>query len=208
MGSTILYMSMSADGFVTGPNVRPDNAMGDGGQRLHEWVFPNSEAGDMAAIGAGLSGANRQIVDEMMSTGAVIAGRNTFEPAQGWQGDHHDGVEIFIISRHEAPEWVRQWRNVHYVADLGLAVREARLAAGARNVMMHGAGVLVPMAIKAGLLDEMMIHQVPVLLGDGRRLFAGSAGQPELERIRTLEGDGVTHLHYRVRADTSPKSSG
>ncbi len=199
MGSTVLYMSMSADGFITGPNVRSDNAMGDGGMRLHEWVFPTVEPGDIAATGASLKGVNKQIFDEMMSTGAVIAGRHTFEPAEGWKGDHHDGVEIFILSRHEAPEWVRQWRNVHYVDDLGAAAREAKIAAGERNVMMHGAGILVPMAIKAGLLDEIMIHQVPVLLGDGRRIFAGFAGQPELERLRVLEGDGVTHLHYRVR---------
>ena len=199
MGSTVRYMSMSADGFVTGPNARPDNAMGDGGQRLHEWVFPKVEPGNMAATGTSLTKANRQVFDEMMSTGAVIAGRHTFEPAGGWEGDHHGGVEIFIISRHEAPEWVRKWRNVDYVADLGSAVREARAAAGKRNVMMHGASVLVPMAIEAGMLDEIMIHQVLVMLGDGRRLFAGSAGQRELERIRVLEGDGVTHLHYRVR---------
>lgn len=199
MGSTVLYMSMSADGFVTGPNVRPDNAMGDGGLRLHEWVFPKAQPGDMTATGDTLTGVNKQVFDEMMSTGAVIAGRNTFEPARGWDGDHHDGIEIFIISRQPAPEWARAWQNVHYTDDLGLAVREAKAAAGARKVMMHGAGVLVPMAIRAGLLDEMMLHQVPVLLGDGRRLFAGSAGQPELERLRVLEGDGVTHLHYRVR---------
>ena len=199
MGSTVLYMSMSADGFVTGPNVRSDNAMGDGGQRLHEWVFPKAEPGDMAATGANLSGANKQVFDEMMSTGAVIAGRNTFEPAAGWEGNHHGGVEIFIISRYEAPEWVRKWRNVHYVEDLERAAREAKSAAGARNVMMHGASLLVPMAIEANLLDEMMIHQVPLLLGDGRRLFTGFAGQPELERLRVLEGEGVTHLHYRVR---------
>lgn len=83
MGSTVLYMSMSADGFITGPNVRPDNAMGDGGQRLHEWVFPKAEPGDMVATGANLSGANREVFDEMMSSGAVIAGRNKFEPAGG-----------------------------------------------------------------------------------------------------------------------------
>jgi dihydrofolate reductase len=199
MGSTVLYMSMSVDGFVTGPNVRPDNAMGDGGMRLHEWVFPKAEPGDMAATGASLTGVNKQVFDEMMSTGAVIAGRNTFEPAGGWEGDHHDGIEIFIISRHEAPEWVRRWPNVHYVDDLSYAVREAKAAAGERNVMMHGAGILVPMAIAGGLLDEIMMHQVPVMLGDGRRLFAGSAGHPELERIRVLEGEGVTHLHYRVQ---------
>lgn len=199
MGSIVLYMSISADGFVTGPNVRPDNAMGDGGMRLHEWVFPKAEPGDMASTGASLRGVNKRVFEDMMSTGAVIAGRNTFEPAGGWNGDHHDGIEIFIISRHEAPEWVRKWPNVHYLDDLSQAVREAKAAAGERDVMMHGAEILVPMAIEGGLLDEIMLHQVPVLLGDGRRLFTSSAGQPELERIRVLEGEGVTHLHYRVQ---------
>jgi dihydrofolate reductase len=94
---------------------------------------------------------------------------------------------------------VRKWKNVHYTNDLSRAMREAKATAGARNVMMHGAGVLVPMAIEGGLLDEMMIHQVPVLLGDGRRLFADGHGQPDLQRLRVLEGDGVTHLHYKIR---------
>ena len=199
MGSSVLYMSMSADGFITGPNVRPDNAMGDGGLRLHEWVFPKTDLGDLEGASANISGVNKQVFDEMMSTGAIIAGRHTFEPAHGWNGDHHNGIEIYILSRHEAPDWVRKWKNVHYTSDLGWAMREAKAAAGTRNVMLHGAGVLVPKAIAAGLLDEMMIHQVPVLLGDGRRLFATGSGQPVLERLRVLEGDGVTHLHYRVR---------
>ncbi len=200
MGSSVLYMSMSADGFVTGPNVRPDNGMGDGGMRLHEWVFPGLEGDDLEAAMARLTGTNKQVFDEMMSTGAVIAGRHTFEPAGGWNGDHHDGVEVYILSRHEAPDWVRKWPNVRYVDDLNYAMREARAAAGERNVMVHGAGVLVPMAIEAGVLDELMIHQVPVLLGDGRRLVESPGfGSSELERVRVLQGEGVTHLHYRVR---------
>lgn len=198
MGSSVLYMSMSADGFITGPNVRPDNAMGDGGLRLHEWVFPETEPGDVAGTAAGLSGVNRQVFDEMMSTGAVIAGRNTFEPARGWNGDHHGGVEIYIISRHEAPDWARKWKNVHYVDDLAYAMREAKAAAGNRNVMMHGGRTLVPMALQAGLLDELMLHQVTVLLGAGTPLLDTFALR-ELDRLRVLEGDGVTHLHYRVR---------
>ena len=180
MGSSVLYMSMSADGFITGPNVRPDNAMGDGGLRLHEWVFPKTEMGDIAGTGAVLCVVNKQVLDEMMSSGAIIAGRHTFEPAHGWSGDHHDGIEIYILSRHEAPDWVRKWKNVHYTSDLNWAMREAKAAAGARNVTMHGAGVLVPMASEAGLLDEMMIHQVPVLLGDGRRVFASGYCLPVL----------------------------
>lgn len=200
MGASVLYMSMSVDGFITGPNVRPDNGLGDAGQHLHDWAFPGAEGGDFEAAERQLKGVNRQIWDETMATGAVVAGRHTFEPAGGWNGDHHDGVEIFIVSRHEAPEWVRKWRNVHYVDDLSVAMRRAKAAAGTRNVMMHGGSTLVSMALKAGLLDELMLHQVPFLLGEGTRLFDGLGfGLRDLERLRVLEGDGVTHLHYRVR---------
>jgi dihydrofolate reductase len=191
---------MSLDGFITGPNVTPDNGLGDGGGRLHEWVFPGAEGGDFEAAAARLSGVNRQLYDEFMSTGAVIAGRRTFEPAGGWGGDHHDGVPIFILSRHPAPEWAAAWPAVHYVSDLADAVRDAKRAAGDRNVLVHGSGI-AQRALGAGLLDELEIHLVPVLLGDGIRLFEHLGTAPrELERTRVLEGEaGVTHLHYRVR---------
>jgi dihydrofolate reductase len=200
MASTVLYMSMSLDGFITGPNVRPDNGLGDGGERLHEWVFPGAEGGDFDAAVARLTGVNRQIYDEFMSTGAVIAGRATFEPAGGWQGDHHDGVPIYILSRHVAPDWAAQWPAVHYVSDLAFAMREAKRAAGDKNVLVHGSGI-AQRALVAGLLDELEIHLVPVLLGAGTRLLEHlGVRQRELERIRVLEGEaGVTHLRFRVR---------
>ena len=103
VSSTVLYMSMSLDGFIAGPNESMDNGLGDGGDRLHEWVFPGAEGGDFDAAVARLRGVNRQIYDEFMSTGAVVAGRGTFEPAGGWGGDHHDGVPIYILSRNPAP---------------------------------------------------------------------------------------------------------
>jgi dihydrofolate reductase len=108
MASTVLYMSMSLDGFVAGPNETIDNGLGDGGERLHDWVI--GPASDQ------LKGADREVVDEFMSTGAVLAGRGTFEPAQGWNGDHHDGVPIFILSRHQpAPEFA-PWPGVTYLS--------------------------------------------------------------------------------------------
>ncbi len=200
MSSTVLYMSMSLDGFIAGPNVRPDNGLGDAGARLHEWVFPGAEGGDFEAAVARLRGVNRRIYDEMMSTGAIIAGRATFEPAGGWGGDHHNGVPIYILSRHPAPAWAAEWPAVHYVSDLETAVREAKRAAGGSNVLVHGSSI-AQRALAAGLLDELEIHLVPVLLGEGTRLFEHlGAEHRELERTRVLEGeDGVTHLHYRVR---------
>jgi dihydrofolate reductase len=199
VSASVLYMSMSLDGYIAGPNAGPGNGLGDGGERLHEWVFPGTEGGDFEAAVARLRGVNRQIYDEFMSTGAVVAGRGTFEPAGGWGGDHHDGAPIYILSRNPAPAWAAGWPNVHYVSDLEAAVRDAKHAAGDKNVLVHGAGI-AQRALTAGLLDELELHLVPVMLGDGRRLFEHlGAEQRELERIRVLEGEGgVTHLRYRI----------
>lgn len=199
MSATVLYMSMSLDGFIAGPNVRLDNGLGDGGERLHEWILPRGDDDIRAAVER-LDGVNRQIYDEFMSTGAVVAGRGTFEPAGGWGGDHHDGVPIYILSRNPAPPWAADWPAVHYVSDLAAAMQEAKRAARGKNVLVHGAGI-AQRGITTGLLDELEIHLVPVLLGEGQRLFEHlGVEQRELERVRVLEGEGgVTHLRFRVR---------
>ncbi len=201
MSATVLYMSMSLDGFIAGPNAGPGNGLGDGGEVLHEWFFAGvgDDSGHEQAA-SGLTGINRRIADEVMATGAVVAGRGTFEPAGGWEGDHHDDVPIYILSRHARPEWAAQWPNVHYVSDLAAAMREARRGAGDRNVLVHGAGI-AQRALALGVLDEIEISLVPVLLGGGRPLFEHLDDMHyALERTRLLEGEhGVTHLHYRVR---------
>ena len=199
MSATVLYMSMSLDGFIAGPNERPDNGLGDGGHRLHEWMMTGSGEFSLEAIRRS-GGANGTIVDESMSSGAVVAGRRTFEFAGGWGGDHHDGVPIFIYSRREPGIDIGQWPLVTYVDDVATAMQRAKTAAGDRNVLVHGAAV-AQLALAAGVLDELELHVVPVLFGQGRRLFEGlPAEQVELERTRILEGeDGVTHMHYRVQ---------
>src|SRR5919198_4762983 len=205
MSATVLYMSMSLDGFITGPNEGPDNGLGDGGDRLHEWFLTDGSIDpdghiDFEAVRRSDT-VNGQIVDEFMSTGAVVAGRGTFEPAGGWGGDHHDGVPIFILSRHEPGIDISQWPLVTRVDDVASAITQAKEAAADKNVMVHGAGVITQLALSAGVLDELEIHVVPVLFGQGRRLFDGlPAEQIELERTRILEGEGgVTHMHYKIR---------
>ncbi len=197
MPATVLYMSMSLDGYIAGPNAGPGNGLGDGGQRLHEWVLP--EGGGVDDVLASVHGANGQVVEEFMSTGAVVAGRGTFDPAGGWGGDHHDGVPIFVLSRRATADEQRRWPLVSYVDDVAAAMAAAKRAAGDRDVLVHGAGV-ARLALAAGVLDELEIHLVPVLLGRGRRLFEGLAPEHvELERVRVLTGDGgMTHLRYRV----------
>jgi dihydrofolate reductase len=195
--ATVLYMSVSLDGLIAGPNEGPDNGLGDGGERLHEWAFAGADAGHKEVRPAGVNG---EVWDEMMSTGAVVAGRGTFEPAGGWGGDHHDGVPIFIYSRREPGIDISQWPLVTYVTDVESAMSQAKQAAGDKDVLVHGAAV-TQLALPAGLLDELELHVVPVLFGQGRRLFEGLAPeQIELQRTRILEGEnGVTHMHYRVQ---------
>jgi dihydrofolate reductase len=191
-------MSMSLDGFIAGPNAGPDNGLGDGGERLHDWVLKREVGTDVEAA-VRRDGINGEVVDEFMSTGAVVAGRRTFEWAGGWGGDHHDGVPIFIYSRHEPGIDISEWPLVTYVDSVETAMSEAKKAAGERNVMVHGAAV-TQLALAAGVLDELELHVVPVLFGQGRLLFEGlDPEQIELERTRILEGvGGVTHMHYRV----------
>jgi dihydrofolate reductase len=198
VSATVLYMSTSLDGFIAGPNEGPGNGLGDGGHRLHEWFMTDGDV-DLETVRRS-GGVNGKVVDESMSTGAVVAGRGTFEPAGGWGGDHHDGVPIFIVARHEPGIDISQWPLVTYVSDVASAMTRAKEAAEDANVLVHGAGV-ARLALGAGVLDEMELHVVPVLFGQGRRLFDGlPAEQVELERTRILEGEnGVTHMHYRVR---------
>jgi dihydrofolate reductase len=183
-------MSMSLDGFVAGPNETREHGLGDGGARLHEWTTglddPANEPGD------------RQILEDFLSTGAVVAGRGTFEPADGWGGDHHDGVPIFIYSRHQPGPEFANWPLVTYLGDLESAVRQAKEAAGDKNVLVHGVTVASE-CLKLGLLDEIQIHLVPVLFGQGRRLLEHlDAEQIELETVDVLRGRDATHLRYRV----------
>jgi len=191
MASTVLYMSMSLDGFVAGPNETIDNGLGDGGERLHEWVLgPASEQ---------LEGVDREVVDEFMSTGAVLAGRGTFEPAQGWNGDHHDGVPIFILSRHQpAPEFA-QWPGVTYLSDLEEAVRRAKEAAGDKTVTVMGGAETGRQFIAAGLVDEISLHVIPVLFGAGTRMFEKLADEHiSLEPLSSVQTPQATHLRLRV----------
>jgi len=191
-------MSMSLDGFIAGPNETPDHGLGDGGMRLHEWVFEGSGSGS-GPEEARPTGVNGRVFGELMATGAVVAGRGTVEPAGYWRGDHHDGVPIFILSRHEPAPRFAHMPLVTHVSDITTAMARAKDAAGDRNVLVHGAGT-TQLALAARVLDELELHVIPVLFGQGRRLFEGlPAEQIELQRTRILEGaGGVTHMHYRV----------
>jgi dihydrofolate reductase len=194
VSATVLYMSMSLDGFITGPDDDHDNGLGVNGHRLHDWLSDGTDPRSHRP-----SGINGEVFDEVMTTGAVVVGRRTFEFADGWNGDHHDGVPIFVLSRREPDADTPRWPLVTYVTDVATAMARAKDAAGDRNVLVHGART-AQLALAAGVLDELEIHQIPVLLGQGRRLFDHlGPDHIELELAGIVDAPGVTHLRYRVR---------
>lgn len=180
MGKVLLDMAVSLDGFVAGPNDE------DGG--LHDWFF---------------STAGAEAVDESVrNTGAILVGRRTYD-----QGDRVDGfanspykVEHFVLT-HDAPERAARGEiNFTFVTEgIENAVQRAKVAAGDRNVAVGGGASIARQCMKAGLVDEIQVHLVPVLLGGGLRLFdLSDAGKIRLEKTRVVDAPGVTHLMYRI----------
>jgi dihydrofolate reductase len=169
-----LYMTMSLDGFIAGPDDRKGQELGRDGGRLFNWLDDRLS-----------DGPSGQVFREAMATGAVISGRRTFELAGRWQGDHHDGVPIFVLTHHIDDGDVPPG-SARFVTDVEACAEQARAAAGDRAVMVHGAGAAQAL-LRAGLLGELEIHVVPVLLGGGRPLF-GSLGPGHGGRARCPMG--------------------
>jgi dihydrofolate reductase len=192
VGKVVVHKSMSLDGYVTGPDVRVDQALGEGGERLHAWMFADD-----------IDPADARVAAESYSTervGAVLMGRTHFTVGIGHWGD--DGtfrLPCFVVTHRPAEPVVKGPTSFTFVTDgLEAALARAQDAAGAKDVNVMGASTSRQLLV-AGLVDEIQINLVPVLLGDGARLFdgLGPAG-PQLERLRVVDSPRVTHLRYRV----------
>lgn len=184
MSASVLYMSTSLDGFIAGPNDEVGNPGGDSFARLHDWI--------------GNSKTSNLLMGEMEATGAVLVGRRTAEQVDHYKGHHH-GVPIFVCSRSRPGPSVVNYPLVKYVNDgIVSAMAQAKAAAGGRNVLVHGART-AQRALEAGVLDELQIHQLPVLFGAGRRLFDVLPTRVELEIVRVIDTPEATHIRYRVR---------
>jgi dihydrofolate reductase len=188
VSASVLYMSMSLDGYIADAN---DQLGGDDGNRLHDWFAQDRESDRP-------SGPAGQLIDEYNATGAVLVGRRTAELIDHWGGDHH-GVPIFVPSHRPPGPSVANYPLVTYVTDgIASAMAQAKAAAGDRNVLVHGA-YTAQRALEAGVLDELQIHQIPVLLGRGRRQFEVLPARIELEIARVIDTPEATHIRYRVR---------
>ena len=192
MSASVLYMSMSVDGYIAGPGDDPGNPGGDGFMRLHEWYGYGAD-GTLNTK----PGAAEEFVAETLATGAVLAGRRTVEQVYHWGGDEH-GVPIFVPSHRPPGPTVANYPLVTYVSDgIESAMAQAKAAAGDRNVVLLG-GYTAQSALEAGVLDELQIHQIPVLFGGGRRLFDVLPSRVELEVVRVIDTPDATHIRYRV----------
>jgi dihydrofolate reductase len=189
VSASVLYMSMSLDGYIAGPNDEVGNPGGDGFMRLHDWY--GFEAAQKSEMG-------EHFLAEGGATGAIVAGRRTVEQVDHWGGDNH-GLPIFVPSHRPPGPSVANYPLVTYVNDgIASAMAKAKAAAGDRNVLVHGA-YTAQRALEAGVLDELQIHQIPVLFGGGRRLFDVLPSRVELEIVRVIDTPEATHLRYRVR---------
>jgi dihydrofolate reductase len=190
VSTSVLDMSVSLDGYIADPD---DFLGGPDGHRLHDWFAPGGEFVE-------LSGPAKELMDELYASGAVVTGRRTAELMDHWGGDVHGGVPIFVPS-HRPPGPAARWGYplVTYVTDgIESAMAQAKAAAGDRNVHVQG-GYTAQRALEAGVLDELQIHQVPVLLGGGRRLFDVLPALVELDIVRVIDTPEATHIRYRVR---------
>ncbi|MFC6885960.1 MULTISPECIES: dihydrofolate reductase family protein [Actinomadura] len=187
MGKVLLDVSMSLDGCVAGPDVGEDAPMGTGGERLHDWMFNGPSRSPASDVDA-------QMVRALnASAGAVMMGRRTFDVGVGPWGDTPFRAPCFVVTHRPMGDIVKAGGTFAFVPGIGDALERARDAAGARDILVMGAD-LAGRLLDARLLDEVHVHLVPVLLGDGVRI----SGLAELERIGLALSPYVTHLHYRV----------
>jgi dihydrofolate reductase len=213
MAKLTLNISMSLDGFIAAPNQTLDDPLGEGGEALHEWVVRLKSWREAHGRSGGETNASSEVVDEVQrSAGATVMGRRMFSGGQGpweddpkadgWWGDEPPfGHPVFILTHHAREPVAKQGGTTFTFVTGGIeaALEQARDAAGDKDVAVGGGANVAQQYLKAGLLDELQIHLVPILLGGGVRLFDDlGAERIELEPTRVVEAPGVTHLKYRV----------
>jgi dihydrofolate reductase len=202
MGRVAVGLSMSLDGFIAGPNDGPEQPLGEGGERLFAWYsggeteyrLPGTEM--VFSVSPQSAELLRKAHGAM---GAFVTGRRTFDITNGWGGSPPLGVPAFVVTHTVPQEWVYEGSPFTFVTDgVDSAVERAKAVAGDKDVAV-GAASIAQQCLQAGLLDEIHIDLVPVLLGDGVRLFDHlGTGPIELQRSRVIEAPDVTHLTFRV----------
>jgi dihydrofolate reductase len=192
MTTTYANLSMSLDGYIAGPNVRVGNGMGDGGDRLHDWIFAGKSDDELASF----------FERQFDSVGAVVMGRTMLDVGiDPWGDDPPFHAPVFVVT-HRPAEPIEKAGGTTYrfvTAGVDATLRQAREAAGDRAVRVEGGADVVRQLLATGALDELRLHVVPVLLGGGTRLFADGEPLPEFDSTGDVDDGGVAHLTLRPR---------
>lgn len=209
MTQLLLDITMSLDGFVAGPNQTLEQPLGAGGELLHQWLFRLASFREQHGLSGGETNADSEAYAWQAGAGAVVMGRRMFSGGMGpWETDPNDDgwwgddppfhVPVFVLTHHARETVVKEGGTTFtFVTDgVDSALAQARAAAGEAHVQLSGGANVVQQYLRAGLLDELRIHLVPVLLGGGVRLFED--GGPELELLFLIDSPSVTHLRYRI----------
>jgi dihydrofolate reductase len=207
-------ISISADGFIAGPNPSEDDPLGEGGERLHEWALKLAAWRQPHGREGGEVNASTPVMEEALSNvGATVMGREMFgggpgpwgdDPWDGWWGDDPPfHSPVFVLTHHEREPLEKEGGTTFTFVTDGIesALEQAKAAAGGKDVSLGGGADVAQQYLAAGLIDELGLNVVPVLLGAGRRLFDNLAGTDvALEQVRAIEAPGVTHIKYSVSA--------
>jgi dihydrofolate reductase len=212
MGKLYADISMSLDGFVAGPNIGPEQPLGEGGERLHDWIVGLASWRASHGMSGGRTGRDDEVAKKLVARGgAVIMGKNMFGPGQGapsddgtwqgWWGDDPPFHKPVFVLTHQKREPLQLSDTTFTFVNDGpeSALEQARAAAGDDEVLIAGGASAIQQYLGAGQLDELFLHVAPLLLGDGVRLFDNLDGaDPKLEPFEVIESPVVTHLRYRV----------
>jgi dihydrofolate reductase len=193
---------MSLEGFIAGPDDGPGLGLGRGGERLHEWVTGLQSWRERHGLGGGQTNRDTEVLEEAFTNvGAIVVGRRMYENAEGWGENPPFHMPVFVLTHHAREKLVKDGGTTFTFVTDGIesALNQAKAAAGDKDVSVGGGANTIQQYLGAGLLDELQIHLVPILLGDGIRLFDHfGPAQIELEQTRVIESPNVTHLKFRT----------
>ena len=196
MTKVLAGITMSVDGYIAGPDDGPGKGLGDGGERLHYWVFGGPWTYDGEARGEP-AGEDAAWLEEAVSrVGAVVDGRWTYEAARHWGGENPWGLPLFIVTHR--PEEEPPGGAFTFVSGVPEAIEQAKEAAGGKDVYVMGGADVIRQTLDARLVDELTIIVAPVVLGGGKRLFEGFSKSIELEHIGVRQSKYATFIDYRV----------
>jgi dihydrofolate reductase len=212
MGELRIQITMSLDGYIAGPNQSLEHPLGKGAEHIHDWATKLKTFREMHGDLGGDTGLDDDVLRESFENiGAVIMGRNMFgpdrgpwgaDPWKGWWGDNPPfHTPVFVLTHYEREPLEMEGGTTFYFVTDGVesAVSQAKAAAGRKDVAVGGGAKTIQQCLAAGLVDEMEVHVAPIMLGGGERLFDNlGASMPRFEQVRSVPGNGVTHLKYRV----------